>query len=106
MSTTLRPASNGHSRRGRTNGHNGTAPQVPALADPAVDSPEPEMIAPAPENDQLKAQLDRLAAVVVAAADGDLTQEVPFRGDPALGHLADALARLFSELRTSIAGIA
>jgi methyl-accepting chemotaxis protein len=102
MSTTLRPATTtGHSRRGRLNGHAPT---------PAVATPEPAVMDGATTDDarvqELEAKLAQLTAAVAAAADGDLTQEVPHRGDVSVGPLADALARLFSELRQSMAGIA
>jgi methyl-accepting chemotaxis protein len=58
------------------------------------------------QGQELRTKVDRLVAIVSAAAQGDLTQEIPFRGSDAIGQLADALARLVSELRKNIAAIA
>src|SRR5438045_6914937 len=102
MSTSPRPATNGHSRRGRVDGHDSAPPAPPIAALPgsvvetSVDAGRQE----------LQEKLERLTAAVAAAAAGDLTQEIPFRGDPSVGRLADALARLLSELRQSVAGTA
>jgi methyl-accepting chemotaxis protein len=59
-----------------------------------------------PQAESLREKVDALVRVVSAAAEGDLTQEIPHRGDAELGQLADALARLLAELRKSMAGIA
>jgi methyl-accepting chemotaxis protein len=55
---------------------------------------------------ELRTKVDRLVQIVSAAAQGDLTQEIPFRGADAIGQLADALSRLVTELRKSISAIA
>jgi methyl-accepting chemotaxis protein len=58
------------------------------------------------QGEELRRKVDQLVKVVTAAAQGDLTQELPFRGADAIGQLAEALARLMGELRKSISAIA
>ncbi|MBX9927953.1 MAG: methyl-accepting chemotaxis protein [Gemmatimonadaceae bacterium] len=55
---------------------------------------------------ELRTKVDSILAVVNAAADGDLTQEITVSGDDAIGQLGEGLARFFSDLRGSITGIA
>jgi methyl-accepting chemotaxis protein len=54
---------------------------------------------------ELREKVDAILAVAKAAAAGDLTREIPFRGDDAIGQLASGLGAFFVELRQNIAGI-
>jgi methyl-accepting chemotaxis protein len=56
--------------------------------------------------DELRGKVDAMLAVVSAAADGDLTREVPVQGDDAIGQMGEGLARLLQDLRSSVAAIA
>lgn len=52
--------------------------------------------------EDLKRKVDSILDVVSAAAQGDLTQEVPVRGADAIGQMGEGLSRFFSNLRHSI----
>jgi methyl-accepting chemotaxis protein len=54
----------------------------------------------------LKSKVDTLLKAVNVAARGDLTQEMPVRGDDAIGQIGEGLSRFFSTLRGSIANMA
>jgi methyl-accepting chemotaxis protein len=58
------------------------------------------------ESREHDAKVDQILEVVSAAAGGDLTREVPVRGDDALGRIGEGLVKLLSDLRISIAAIA
>jgi methyl-accepting chemotaxis protein/putative methionine-R-sulfoxide reductase with GAF domain len=53
--------------------------------------------------EELRAKVDAMLAVVEAAAAGDLTMEVPVRGDDAIGQMGEGLSKLLGDLRESIA---
>jgi methyl-accepting chemotaxis protein len=55
--------------------------------------------------EELKQKVDSILKVVSAAAEGDLTQEVPVRGTDAIGQLGQGLARFFGDLRHSVSRI-
>ncbi|MEQ1630928.1 MAG: methyl-accepting chemotaxis protein [Planctomycetota bacterium] len=55
---------------------------------------------------ELKQKVDLLLPVVDAAANGDLTRELPNLGSDAIGQLAASLTRLMSTTRTSISQMA
>jgi methyl-accepting chemotaxis protein len=55
--------------------------------------------------EQLKGELESLLMAVMAANEGDLTQQVTVHGTDALGLLGEGLARFFGDLRSSIARI-
>ncbi|MBK7784003.1 MAG: HAMP domain-containing protein [Gemmatimonadetes bacterium] len=55
---------------------------------------------------ELRAKVDAILAVVEAAGEGDLTREIPVRGEDAVGRLATGLDAFFQNLRGSIANIA
>jgi len=67
----------------------------------AVASEERERLAAA----ELVKKVNDLLAVVAAAADGDLTQEIGIQGDDAIGKVAAGLGKLIADLRISITGI-
>ncbi|HET7488089.1 MAG TPA: methyl-accepting chemotaxis protein, partial [Acidimicrobiales bacterium] len=56
--------------------------------------------------EDLRTKVDAMLAVVRAAAEGDLTKDVPVTGDDAIGQMGDGLGRLLQDLRTSVAAIA
>jgi methyl-accepting chemotaxis protein len=56
--------------------------------------------------EELRGKVDAILEVVEAAADGDLTREVPVMGDDAVGRMGAGLARLLGTLRESIEQIA
>ena len=58
------------------------------------------------ESKEHDAKVDQILEVVSAAAGGDLTREVPVRGDDALGRIGEGLVKLLGDLRVSIAAIA
>ncbi len=58
------------------------------------------------ESEEHDAKVDQILEVVSAAAGGDLTREVPVRGDDALGRIGEGLVKLLGDLRVSIAAIA
>ncbi|MEZ5419444.1 MAG: PAS domain-containing methyl-accepting chemotaxis protein [Vicinamibacterales bacterium] len=53
----------------------------------------------------LRAKVDAMLEVVSAASQGDLTREITVSGTDAAGQMGEALARFFTDLRKSIAGI-
>ena len=55
---------------------------------------------------ELRAKVDAILAVVEAAGQGDLTREIPVRGEDAVGRLGTGLGAFFQNLRGSIANIA
>ncbi len=55
--------------------------------------------------EDLRAQVDAMLEVVEAAVAGDLTKEVPFSGDDAIGQMGQGLGKLLGDLRESIAQI-
>ncbi|HMV31825.1 MAG: methyl-accepting chemotaxis protein [Gemmatimonadales bacterium] len=55
---------------------------------------------------ELRAKVDAILAVVEAAGQGDLTREIPVRGEDAVGRLGTGLDAFFQNLRGSIANIA
>jgi methyl-accepting chemotaxis protein len=54
----------------------------------------------------LQQKVDAMLAVVNAASQGDLTRELTVSGTDAAGQMGEALARFFTDLRKSVAGIA
>ena len=56
--------------------------------------------------EDLRQKVDAMLDVVSAAAEGNLTREVPVTGEDAIGQMGDGLARLLQDLRTSVAAIA
>jgi methyl-accepting chemotaxis protein len=56
--------------------------------------------------EELRSKVDAILEVVEAAADGDLTREVPVQGEDAVGRMGAGLSRLLSTLRESIQQIA
>jgi PAS domain S-box-containing protein len=55
---------------------------------------------------ELESKVDSLLTVVAAAADGDLTVEVPVSGNDAIGQMGEGVAKLLRDLRSSISAIA
>lgn len=55
--------------------------------------------------EELKTKVDQILSVVNAAAQGDLTQEVPVKGEDSIGQMGEALARFLADLRVSISNI-
>jgi methyl-accepting chemotaxis protein len=55
--------------------------------------------------EELQTKVDLLLAVVDAAAQGDLTQQVTVTGDDALGQMGNGLQKLLTDLRGSISAI-
>lgn len=56
--------------------------------------------------EELRTKVDSILEVVEAAADGDLTREVPVQGEDAVGRMGVGLSRLLATLRESIQQIA
>ena len=54
------------------------------------------------QQEELKNKVDDLLAVVNAAAEGDLTEEISVTGEDAVGSLADGLRRMLNDLRDII----
>jgi methyl-accepting chemotaxis protein len=52
---------------------------------------------------ELRAKAASMLAVVSEAAHGDLTQEVPVRGDDTMGQIGEGLENFFASLRSNIA---
>jgi methyl-accepting chemotaxis protein len=50
----------------------------------------------------LQSKVESIVAVVAAAAQGDLTQEIPVKGNDAIGQIGNGLERFFSDLRNSM----
>ncbi len=57
------------------------------------------------QQEELQRKVDQLLEVVSAAAEGDLTQEVTFQGDDAIGELAAGLQRMITDLRDLISQV-
>jgi methyl-accepting chemotaxis protein len=55
--------------------------------------------------EELRGKVDAILRVVAAAANGDLTQEIPVSGSDAIGQLGDGLGRFLRDLRQSVGGI-
>ena len=55
---------------------------------------------------ELREKVDMMLGVVNAAAKGDLTLDVPVRGQDAIGQMGEGLSKLFTDLRKSIGAIA
>jgi methyl-accepting chemotaxis protein len=55
--------------------------------------------------EELKSKVTTLLGVVGAAAQGDLTKEVPFKGDDPIGQVAGGLSDFLHDLRKSISAI-
>ncbi len=55
---------------------------------------------------ELRSKVDSILAVVNAAGNGDLTQEVTINGNDAIGQLGEGLSKFFTDLRGSISSIA
>ncbi len=55
---------------------------------------------------KLRESVDSILEVVNAAAQGDLTREVPVRGEDAIGQMGAGLDRFLADLRGSVASIA
>ena len=55
--------------------------------------------------EELRNKVDQVLSVVDAAAAGDLTGEIPVRGDDAIGRLGEGLELLLQKLRGSMADI-
>ena len=51
---------------------------------------------------ELRAKVDAILAVVTAAQSGDLTREVPVRGEDAIGRVGEGLAEFLGTLRSSM----
>ncbi len=58
------------------------------------------------EAEKLRTSVAAILEVVNAAAQGDLTREVPVKGTDAIGQIGSGLEMLFSDLRLSVGGIA
>ncbi|MGE3629468.1 MAG: methyl-accepting chemotaxis protein, partial [Sandaracinaceae bacterium] len=56
--------------------------------------------------EELKDKVDRMLAVVEAAAVGDLTRQVDVVGDDAIGQMGQGLERFLTDLRGTVRGIA
>ena len=56
--------------------------------------------------EDLKRKVDLILQVVDSAAEGDLTNRIPVKGDDAIGQMGEALERFFGDLRTSISSMA
>ena len=54
------------------------------------------------ESADFQHKAERIVAVVAAAAQGDLTQEIPVKGDDAIGQIGIGLERFFGDLRRSM----
>ena len=54
---------------------------------------------------ELKQKVDSILAVVAAAAQGDLTQDVTVSGSDAIGQMGEALGKFFADLRQSMGSI-
>lgn len=54
------------------------------------------------QQEELRRKVDELLKVVNAAAQGDLTTEIPFEGDDAIGELAAGLKRMIHDLKDII----
>jgi methyl-accepting chemotaxis protein len=54
---------------------------------------------------ELRAKVDAILSVVTAAQSGDLTREVPVRGDDAIGRVGEGLAEFLATLRSSMTDI-
>ncbi len=50
----------------------------------------------------LQEKVDSMLAVVNAAAEGDLTQEIPVKGEDAIGKMGEGLEKFFARLRNSM----
>lgn len=57
------------------------------------------------QQEQLREKVDQLLAVVNAAANGDLTQEVTVAGEDAVGELAAGLSKMLTDLREIISQV-
>lgn len=55
--------------------------------------------------ESLKNKVNQMLPVMAAAAEGDLTQNVPVSGSDPIGQMGDALSRLLASLRKSILSI-
>jgi methyl-accepting chemotaxis protein len=55
--------------------------------------------------DELKQKVDSLLVVVGAAAEGDLTHQIPFNGQDAIGQMAGGLKQLLGNLKGDISEI-
>ncbi|GJL77793.1 MAG: hypothetical protein NPINA01_07820 [Nitrospinaceae bacterium] len=51
---------------------------------------------------ELQDKVDSMLEVVNAAAEGDLTQEIPVKGNDAIGQMGEGLAKFLSKLRASM----
>ncbi len=56
--------------------------------------------------EELKEKVDLILQVVDSAAEGDLTNRIPVKGEDAIGQMGEALERFFSDLRNSISSMA
>jgi methyl-accepting chemotaxis protein len=54
---------------------------------------------------ELREKVDQLLAVVNAAAAGDLTREINFTGDDAMGQLANGIRQMMADLRSIISQV-
>lgn len=57
------------------------------------------------QQEELRQKVDELLTVVNAAASGDLTQEVSFSGEDAVGELAQGLSKMIFDLKEVIAQV-
>ncbi len=57
------------------------------------------------EAEKLKTKVDHMLDFVQAAATGDLTQDVPVKGEDAIGKIGEGLSTFFTDLRDSISKI-
>ena len=58
------------------------------------------------KGEELRAKVDSILEVVNFAAQGDLTKNVPVKGEDAIGQMGEGLGAFFSDLRHSISNIA
>lgn len=54
---------------------------------------------------ELGQKVESILAVVSAASQGDLTQDIPVRGSDAIGQMGEGLGKFFADLRKSIGSI-
>ncbi len=56
--------------------------------------------------EELRSKVDAILEAVNAAAEGDLTRDIAVRGTDAIGQMGEGLSRFFTDLRSSVGGIA
>jgi methyl-accepting chemotaxis protein len=55
--------------------------------------------------DELRRKVDSILDVVNSAARGDLTRDIPVKGEDAIGQLGEGLAKFFTNLRSNISSV-